>query len=54
MTLFTSGRLQVYERMMKDTGDRNRSRAEKKTAKQTEKKKKSGKKAGDRHAGVPS
>ena len=59
MTMFTEGRLQMYERMMRDTGERNhrddydRGRtSDQNSAQRSAKKAVAGKKAGGQHGCV--
>ena len=59
MTMFTEGRLQMYERMMRDTGERNRHEnydrdrtSDQKSAQRSAKKAVAGKKAGGQHGCV--
>ena len=59
MTMFTEGRLQMYERMMRDTGERSRHEnydrgrtSDQKSAQQSAKKAVAGKKAGGQHGCV--
>ena len=59
MTMFTEGRLQMYERMMRDTGERSRHEnydrdrtSDRKSAQHSAKKAVAGKKTGDPYGRV--